>query len=92
MFASSTLSSAERNYSQLHREALAVVFAVKKFSKYLYGHKFMIFSDHKPLEQILGNNTKLKMQTDFHVCRYVMGQDGKMMQPLTILINRMICL
>lgn len=37
LFASSTLSPAEKNYSQVHREALAVVFAVKKFHKYVYG-------------------------------------------------------
>lgn len=30
-FTSSTLSPAETNYSQLHREVLAIAFAVKKF-------------------------------------------------------------
>jgi hypothetical protein len=37
MFASSTLSATERGYAQVEREALAVVFAVKRFHKYLYG-------------------------------------------------------
>lgn len=45
MFASATLSPAEKNYSQVHREALAVVFSVKKFHKYIYGKKFTIKSD-----------------------------------------------
>ncbi len=52
MFVSSTLSPAEKNYSQLDREALAVIFALKKFEKYIYGHPITIFTDHKPLESL----------------------------------------
>ncbi|KAJ1528979.1 hypothetical protein ONE63_007346 [Megalurothrips usitatus] len=44
-----TLSATERRYSQLDLEALAVMFAVRKFSRYLYGRKFLIVTDHKPL-------------------------------------------
>ena len=52
LFASSTLSPAEKNYSQLHREALAIVFALKKFHSYLYGQKFTICTDHQALKEI----------------------------------------
>lgn len=55
MFASSTLSQAERNYSQVHREALAVVFSVKKFHKYIYGKEFTIRSDCQALREIFNN-------------------------------------
>ena len=41
------LSAAERNYSQTQREALAVVWAVRRLHKYLYGSKFRIVTDHK---------------------------------------------
>ena len=51
-FVSRALTPAERNYPTLHREALAVVFAMEKFYKYVYGHFVRIFSDHKPLEGI----------------------------------------
>jgi hypothetical protein len=53
-FASKTLSSSERNYSQLHKEALALVFGVTKFHKYLYGRKNIILqTDHQPLAVFL---------------------------------------
>ncbi|XP_046383599.1 uncharacterized protein K02A2.6-like [Ischnura elegans] len=52
IFASSTLSSAQQNYSQLDREALALIFAVKRFHKYLYGQHFTLVSDHQPLRHI----------------------------------------
>ncbi|XP_025999364.1 uncharacterized protein K02A2.6-like [Astatotilapia calliptera] len=48
-FASRTLNAAEKNYSQLDKEGLAVIFGVQYFHKYLYGRKFMIITDHKPL-------------------------------------------
>ena len=40
-FASRTLNKAERKYSQLDKEALALIFAIKKFSRYLYGRSFL---------------------------------------------------
>src|SRR5690606_419779 len=48
-FASRTLNEAKRRYAQLHREALVIVFAVKKFFIYLSGAEFMIYTDHQPL-------------------------------------------
>ena len=53
-FASQTLSASEKNNCQLEKEALSLVFGVKKFHQYLYGRKFTLITDHKPLLAILG--------------------------------------
>ena len=48
-YLSRALAPAEKNYSQLEKEGLAIIFGVKKLHQYLYGHKFVIYTDHKPL-------------------------------------------
>ncbi|KYN05031.1 Uncharacterized protein K02A2.6 [Cyphomyrmex costatus] len=51
-FASRSLTSAERNYSQLDREALAIVFAINHFFMYVFGRKFKLITDNQPLASI----------------------------------------
>ena len=53
---SKTLTSTQRKYSQIQKEALSIVFALHKFHQFLYGRKFILVTDHKPLIALFGPN------------------------------------
>ena len=61
-YASCTLNSAERNYSQLEKEGLACVFGINRFYSYLFGHAFTLITDHKPLLSLLGGQKPMSPQ------------------------------
>ena len=52
-YASRSLNSSEKNYSQIEKEGLAISFSVTKYYMYLFGRKFKLRTDHKALLKIL---------------------------------------
>ncbi|UYV82717.1 K02A2.6-like, partial [Cordylochernes scorpioides] len=52
-YSSTALSAAQKKYSQIEKELLAVYFGCKRNHLYLYGRKFTAFTDHKPLLTIM---------------------------------------
>ena len=52
-FASRSLTDSEKNYAQIEKELLAIVYGCEKFNQYIYGRNVVIESDHKPLENIM---------------------------------------
>ncbi|UYV84236.1 hypothetical protein LAZ67_X001628 [Cordylochernes scorpioides] len=52
-YASRSLTNVERRYSQIEKEALGSVWAVEHFNDYLWGNKFVLKTDHKPLIYML---------------------------------------
>jgi hypothetical protein len=86
IYISRTLSSAEANYSNIEREALAIFWAIHRLKHYLQGRKFTIRTDHQPLLRLFGGSIPLStssrisrwalflMQFDFTL-EYVQGKN-----------------
>ena len=51
-FASRALQSV-RNYAQIEKDLLAVIYGLEKFHQYTFGRLVIVHSDHKPLEYIV---------------------------------------
>ena len=52
-YASKTLNEAQRNYTTIEKELLAVVYASDKFRAYLVGSFIVIFTYHSTLKYLL---------------------------------------
>ncbi|GFS43630.1 transposon Tf2-9 polyprotein [Nephila pilipes] len=52
-FVSRSLTNSEKNYAQIEKELLAIVFSFEKYHNFVYGRKVAIQSDHKPLMAIV---------------------------------------
>ena len=71
-FTSRTLTPAELNYSQLEKEALAIIFSVIYFHQYLYGTHFTLYSDHKRLEQLFSESKQIPAMTSARIQRWAL--------------------
>ncbi|XP_055543284.1 uncharacterized protein K02A2.6-like [Wyeomyia smithii] len=70
--ASRALTKAEQNYSQPDREGLAIIFAVTKFHKMLFGRRFRLQTDHAPLLRIFGSKKGIPVYTANRLQRFAL--------------------
>ena len=75
-YASRSLSAAERKYSQLDKEALAIVFGVTRFHQFVYGRVFTLYTDHKPLIHILNEAKSVPVMASGRLQRWALTLSG----------------
>jgi len=51
-FASAKFTDVQRNWSVIEKESFAVIFALRKFDKYIFGYHIELFTDHNPLQYL----------------------------------------
>ena len=67
---SKTLNKAQRKYSTIDKEGIALLHTVRHFHPYLYGAKFTLVTDHNPLTKL----KSLRLDSDPHGRRIRMIQ------------------
>ena len=75
-FVSRSLTPAERNYAQIDKEALALIWVVMTFHSYLYGRHFTLVTDHQPLLSILSPSKGVSTMTSARLQRYAVFLSG----------------
>lgn len=75
-FASRSLTKSERNYSQIDKEATAIYWGIKKFFQYLYGRKFILITDNKPLTTIFNPHKTLPTLSATRMLHYALFLSG----------------
>ena len=75
-FASRSLTKTERKYAQIDKEASSIVWGVKRFHVYLYGRRFTLVTDHKPLTAIFHPKKGVPAMTAARLQRYALFLAG----------------
>lgn len=56
IYASKSLTDAQKKYAQIEKEALGIAFGCHRFHQYIFGRKVQVETDHRPLESIFKNH------------------------------------
>ena len=62
-FASKSLTSSERSYSNTEREALGILHDLEKFHHYCFAREVSIITDHKPIVAVFKKDVATLSQT-----------------------------
>ena len=68
-YTSRSVLPAEKQYSQIEKEALGIILTVTKFHRYLHGRRLVLQTDHKPLI-IFGSKKGLLIYTANRILRW----------------------
>ena len=52
-FMSKALTETQSKYSNIEHEVLGIVTGVEHFHQYLFGKEFTLYTDHKPIENLI---------------------------------------
>ena len=72
LFACRSLSQADKNYSQIEKEALTIIFGVRKFLQYIHGRHFHIQSDHKLLQYLFHQSKQVPAMASARIQRWAL--------------------
>jgi len=95
-YISRTLNQSETNYSTIEKELLGIVWACKMFRPYLYGNKFTLKTDHKPLTWLFSLKDpqsklvrwRLKLEEYDYEIEYIKGKSNQVADALSRIPNQ----
>ena len=95
-YSSTAFSETEQRYSTIERELLALRWGVKNFRSFLFGVKFIIHTDHKPLiylHNMSRDNPRLMrtlndLEEYNYVINYIPGSDNHAADTMSRIIER----
>ena len=78
IYFSRKMSQAKQNYCNFEREALAIVFVVRRLKQFLLGRRFTLQTDHKPLKYLFAPDEENPTKASARITRWeieLMGFD-----------------
>ena len=76
IYVSRKLSQAEQNYTNIEREALAIVFVVTRLKLFLLGRRFTLQTDHKPLKYLFAPYEEIPKTASARITRWAIALMG----------------